>query len=456
MHSAHPKPYGHDMANAEHQQTALQSPARGQSRGLATRLLVGLLAGALLVRSFFDVKSWQVLASSDDVRSKHAARSKLEWSDIEPSRKLRWHPCYEGEYECARLDVPTDWLEPSDHAKVTLAVMRLKATDTSDYKGPVFFNPGGPGGSGIFAMQDRGALLQTIIGKNHDLVAFDPRGVGASVPRVDCWDLPEKRRLWAMQDVGVVNAHPGTVNDAFARATAFSQMCERTMNASGLLSYLSTASHARDMLEILQQMGEVKLKYWGFSYGTILGGVFASMYPDKVERLVSDGNVDYREWHWDSHINFLRDTDRVMNAFYDYCHSAGPEDCAFYAESPGAIEQRLSCLLEEIRKYPVVVPASDSGPGMPQLVTWSNVKRLISSALYQPIHMFKKFARVLKALEEGDGVPFYELAGTGQSTPPICSIEAVPPNVPKVESANDDAFPAIMCADRPRALTEIG
>ncbi|RYP41271.1 hypothetical protein DL767_001125 [Monosporascus sp. MG133] len=431
MHSAHLKPYGQGMANAEHRQNTLQSPARGQSRGLATRLLVGLLAGALLVGSFFDAESWQDLGSCDDVGSKHGARSKLEWSDIELSRTLRWHSCYEGEYECARLDVPIDWLEPSDHEKVTLAVMRLKATDTSDYKGPVFFNPGGPGGSGIFAMQDRGVLLQTITGKNHDLVAFDPRG-----------------------DVGVVNAHPGTVNDVFARATAFSQMCERNMNASGLLPHLSTASHARDMLEILQQMGEDKLKYWGFSYGTILGGVFASMYPDKVERLVSDGNVDYREWHWDTHINFLRDTDRVMDAFYEYCHLAGPEDCAFYAESPGAIEQRLSSLLEEIRKYPVIVPASESGPGMPQLVTWSNVKRLISSALYQPIHMFKRFARVLKALEEGDGVPFYELAGTDQSTPPICSIEAVPPNVPKMEPANDDAFPAIMCADRPRALSE--
>ncbi|RYP89192.1 hypothetical protein DL769_000162 [Monosporascus sp. CRB-8-3] len=332
--------------------------------------------------------------------------------------------------------------------------MKLKASETSGYKGPVFFNPGGPGGSGIFAMQDRGALLQTIIGKNHDLIAFDPRGIGASVPRVDCWDSPEKRRLWALQDVGVVNAHPGTVNDAFVRATAFSQMCERNMNASGLLPHLSTISHARDMLEILQQMGEDKLKYWGFSYGTILGGVFASMYPEKVERLVSDGNVDYREWHWDSHINFLHDTDRVMDAFYEYCHSAGPEDCAFYAQSPGAIEQRLSSLLEDIRKYPVIVAASESGPDMPQLVTWSNVKRLISSALYQPIHMFKKLARVLKALEEGDGVPFYELVGADQSTPPICSIEAVPPNVPKVEPANDDAFPAIMCADRPRALTE--
>ncbi|RYP16634.1 hypothetical protein DL765_005025 [Monosporascus sp. GIB2] len=135
-----------------------------------------------------------------------------------------------------------------------------------------------------------------------------------------------------------------------------------------------------------------------------------------------------------------------MDAFYEYCHSAGPEDCAFYAESPGAIEQRLSSLLEDIRKYPVIVPASESGPDMPKLVTWSSVKRLISSVLYQPIHLFKKFARILKAVEKGDGVPFYELVGADQSTPPICSIEAVPPSVPRVEPANDDAFPAIISA----------
>ncbi|KAI2463887.1 alpha/beta-hydrolase [Annulohypoxylon bovei var. microspora] len=373
-----------------------------------------------------------------------------KWSDIEPCRTLRWHRCYDDTYDCARLDVPMDWLDPSDDpsGRVILAITRLRATELDGYQGNIIFNPGGPGGSGVYALTDRGALLQTIAGRNHDIISFDPRGIGASIPRIDCWGSEEKSRLWALQDVGVVGAHPGVIFDSFARATAFSQVCERNTNSSGLLSHISTASHARDLLEIMHQTGQDKLKYWGFSYGSVLGGVFAAMYPDKVERLVSDGNVDYREWHWHSYINFLRDTDKVMNAFYDFCHKAGPSSCDFYAQTPAAIEQRLASLLVRIREHPIIVPAAETGPDMPQLVTWSHLKRLISAALYRPIFMFKSFAKVLKSLEEGDGEPFYQLVKSEDSTP-ICSIEAIPPNVPRLEEGNADAFPAILCADSP-------
>lgn len=109
------------------------------------------------------------------------------------------------------------------------------------------------------------------------------------MPRVECWPSGQERTLWGLADVGVSDSHPGVIYDEYARAAAVSSRCESTLAKSGILRHISTVSHARDMLEILHQMGQDKLKYWGFSYGTILGGTFAAMYPDKVERLVSDG-----------------------------------------------------------------------------------------------------------------------------------------------------------------------
>lgn len=94
--------------------------------------------------------------------SAEATSTDWKWSDIEPSKTLQWHRCYNETYDCARLDVPMDWLDPSDEPgrRVAIAVIRLKATELDDYKGPLFFNPGGPGGSGVYALKDRGALLQ--------------------------------------------------------------------------------------------------------------------------------------------------------------------------------------------------------------------------------------------------------------------------------------------------------
>ncbi|KAI0424725.1 hypothetical protein F5Y09DRAFT_323575 [Xylaria sp. FL1042] len=381
-----------------------------------------------------------------------------DWSTIEPSRDLQWHSCYNGAYDCARLDLPMDWPSPSDKERVVLAIIRLRATEREDYRGPVFFNPGGPGGSGVFALKDHGTSLQTIIGRNYDLISFDPRGIGATLPRIECWDTSEQRQLWDLQDVGVVNAHPGIIHDIYARGVAYSQACETHMaEKSNILQHVSTVSHARDMLEILHRLGHEKLKYWGFSYGTVIGGVFAAMYPDKVERLVSDGNVDIREWHYQTYINFLRDADKVMDAFYDFCHQAGPGGCDLYANTPELIKQRIGNLLERIRKQPVLVTADESfstpGPNMPQFITWSHIRRLTSAALYRPIFLFKKYATVLAALEAGDGRPFYTMNNNlyqSEGPPPsICSSETISPDVPRLEEGNSEAFPAIMCSDLP-------
>lgn len=383
----------------------------------------------------------------------------FNWADIPPARNLTWHPCYEG-FQCSRLDVPIDWIDPTEDDRVVLAVIRLPAVNREDYRGPVIFNPGGPGGSGIWSIRDHGRYMQTIVGDNHDIVTFDPRGIGKSTPRVQCWEDYQRQHFWDLQDIAIVDAHPGDLYDQFARAKAYSKTCAMTNARSGILQHLSTASHARDMLEILHALGEDKLKYWGFSYGTVLGGTFASMYPDKVERLVSDGNVDYREWYYKERVNFLRDTDKVMAAFYELCHRAGPAVCAFYAESPAAIEARLEALLERLKRYPVIVPAAasaDDGPEVPEIITYSKLRRLISSTLYQPHHTFALFARIVEGLDRDDGWAYYKHMSP-KRTPfeAVCTAEPFLPTEPPpgLDEGSQDAFPAIMCSDSIPELTD--
>ncbi|EHK96234.1 putative Tripeptidyl aminopeptidase [Glarea lozoyensis 74030] len=168
-------------------------------------------------------------------------------------------------------DVPLDWVEPSDKLRASIAVIRLNATIRGDeYKGAVFINPGGPGGSGIWFIKHFSPYYQTVVGKNYDIISFDPRGVGFTAPHISCL-TPSSSLLWSLLTPPVLDAHAGILHDAYARAQAFSQACSPFQNSTSALAYVSTASTARDMYALVQATGNEKLNYWGFSYGTYLG-----------------------------------------------------------------------------------------------------------------------------------------------------------------------------------------
>lgn len=128
--------------------------------------------------------------------------------------------------------------------------------------------------------------------------------MGQTLPRIDCWKFSQNGRIWDLQETPVLDAHPGVVYDAYAHTSAFSQQCgvqiggegtskERSIEEAGTGRFVSTASTARDLLEIIEKAGQEKLKYWGFSYGTILGTTFAAMFPDRIERMVNDGEPPF-------------------------------------------------------------------------------------------------------------------------------------------------------------------
>ncbi|KAH7361055.1 prolyl aminopeptidase-like protein [Rhexocercosporidium sp. MPI-PUGE-AT-0058] len=374
-----------------------------------------------------------------------------KWGEIQPSKDLVWYQCY-GQYDCARLEVPLDWQDPTDLRRATIAIIRYNATDQTNYNGPVFINPGGPGGSGVWFVKRLAPYYQLVVGKNHDIISFDPRGVGATSPQISCWNASSASTsslLWDLQEPPVLDAHPGTIYDSYAHAAAFSQQCATQLGATA--RFVSTPSVARDMLQIMEKLGESKLKYWGFSYGTFLGTTFASLFPDKVGRMVNDGNVDARDYVSGAGTHFLQDTDTVMNSFYTFCHLAGPTACAFYDSTPEDIEIRLSSLLADIRKHPIIVPASPSLNSRPEVVSYSKVQRLITSALYRPLVMFPSLAQAFAALEAGNGRPFLDLTSQGGEELPLCQKHLDDPShpgnpVPEAE-ASADASKAIMCSD---------
>nr|WP_116203618.1 alpha/beta hydrolase [Amycolatopsis circi] len=186
--------------------------------------------------------------------------------------------------QCASLEVPLDYRNP-DGKKIIVEISRLPSTDPAKRRGVLLFNPGGPGGPGLafpLTWANLGAPASLLA--EYDLIGFDPRGVGHSTP-VSC-DLSPEQLLLAPK-----YAHNREeVVQASAAAKQIAQKCANSASAP-ILPYITTANTARDMDQIRAALGESKISYFGLSYGTYLGGVYASLFPDQTDRVVLDSVV---------------------------------------------------------------------------------------------------------------------------------------------------------------------
>ncbi|MFF4398482.1 alpha/beta hydrolase [Streptomyces sp. NPDC001480] len=187
--------------------------------------------------------------------------------------------------ECAELMVPLDYSEPRGKT-MKVALIRLRATDRAHRIGSLVFNFGGPGGSGIDAFAGGSAAQFKKLGTRYDLVSFDPRGVGRSRP-VHC--VGDKRKdEWLAMDTSPDNAREKAA--LLYRGRAFVKGCAKRSGKT--LPHVGTVAAARDLDMIRIALGERKLNYFGFSYGTWLGAEYAHRFPEKVGRTVLDGAVN--------------------------------------------------------------------------------------------------------------------------------------------------------------------
>jgi len=196
-------------------------------------------------------------------------------------QKVSWSKCGDG-FRCATLKAPVSWQDASS-GYIDLAIK--VHTATGKRVGALLTNPGGPGASGLDFMDSVPGLFGSDVLKAYDVVGFDPRGVGKSTPVV-CLDDKEK-------DAQLSAWYPETAAGLAASekaATAWADACKA--NTGPVLAHVDTQSAARDMDLIRAVLGEKKLDYLGFSYGTQLGATYAGIFPDKVGRMVLDGAID--------------------------------------------------------------------------------------------------------------------------------------------------------------------
>ncbi|KAK7047826.1 hypothetical protein VNI00_006154 [Paramarasmius palmivorus] len=334
--------------------------------------------------------------------------SEASWASIEPTKDLAWQPCYEaaGSFECGRLQVPLDYSNP-DGQSAAIALVRVKANvpaDSAEYRGPILFNPGGPGGSGVDLIVQVGQALATLIGPQFDMVGFDPRGISRSTPRAEFFETRAERALWYRPSFKELNHSSDNVASAWARSKINGQLAGERLG--DILPHFTTDHVSRDMLSIVEAHGREKIQYWGFSYGSVLGATFAAMFPDKVERLIIDGVVDvendYYTTQWKEN---LLDASKALNRFFEECHSAGPDLCAFYESSPEAIGERLNKLYGAVIRAPVATRI----PSIYGLADYESLRNVLLGALYAP-SSWPKLAAGLAALEAGDGSVLFEQA----------------------------------------------
>ncbi|MEU4802570.1 alpha/beta fold hydrolase [Actinosynnema sp. NPDC023587] len=204
--------------------------------------------------------------------------------DLTPftTQHLTWAAC-ENTLECADVVLPLDYRNPTtDH--ISVRISRRKAGDPAARRGILVLNPGGPGGSGL---KMPNVLAQSAPARVYDLIGFDPRGVGASTA-LNCRTSP---------DFATPDTRPS--DEDFpkwaAEARAAEEACQRSGGA--IRPHINTANTARDLDVVRAVLGEEKLNYLGYSYGTYLGAVYGSLFPERLDRSVLDSSV-HPDWVW--------------------------------------------------------------------------------------------------------------------------------------------------------------
>lgn len=323
---------------------------------------------------------------------------------------LTWGPCPDDDVvgplgqECATVTVPLDYRYPSGQ-QIQVGISRIKAADPAKRRGVLLTNPGGPGGAGL----NLPASLKLIgvpqsVFDAYDIIGMDPRGVGTSAP-VTCGLTADQAEQAYV---------PLTQNHSFDDTVAFQQQVAGgcATNSGSELPFVTTLNTARDMDWIRAALGEQKISYFAYSYGTYLGAVYASLYPNSTDRFVLDSSVDstgvwrqvFRNWGSGGEIRFP-----------DFAAFAAANDGTYHlGATTAAVRQTYLDLAGQLATQPFTVPDDSVSDVAAQgdVLGDALYRETVLGALSDPDAVFPELAHLLQLIK---GAP----AGSASARPRV-------------------------------------
>ncbi|MEY3617795.1 MAG: hypothetical protein RL726_493 [Actinomycetota bacterium] len=337
--------------------------------------------------------------------------------------EYEWDSCGV-ELECAYIDVPLDYSNPTSES-ISLFMTRRLASDTSERIGTLLVNPGGPGFGGSYLAEQAEYIFSPDLLARFDILGFDPRGTGLSEPAIDCID--DYDDYFAGGDIT-----PDTDEERREFVDSAKDFTEICFEKNGdLLPYVGTNNVARDMDMIRRSLGEDKISYFGFSYGSELGSVWATMFPGTVRAAVLDGATDPEADRLDGSLQQSKGFEQSITTFLDRCSS--DRACAFH--NSGDAEGAFDDLMAELDENPVPTRS-----GRPDLT-----RGMALTAVAQAMYTSSRWDELERALDE---------ARDGNGSGLLDLFDAYFQRRPDGSYGNElEAFLNILCADEPTRIT---
>jgi pimeloyl-ACP methyl ester carboxylesterase len=268
---------------------------------------------------------------------------------------VQWSGCSLGgipgnTLKCANLQVPLNYRDPSGR-KITLALSEVPATaPKSEQLGDLLVNPGGPGASGRSLAAAVASGLSQNVASRYNIIGFDPRGVGASVPALHC--QPD---FFSGVRANYIPASKAAEQALENRAKTYAADCQKRFG--WLLPYMTTKDVARDVDSIRSALGQTKISYYAFSYGTYLGEVYATMFPSRVKRMVLDSTVDPQGVWYNDNIAQDYAFQKRLEAFFGWV--ARYDDAYHLGTSAAQVQQAYYNARNKLLAHPI---AGANGP----------------------------------------------------------------------------------------------